>query len=63
MARRREALLRRYLKRLGITLTAYREWVGDRKNEPVEAFFEWNSNWTVSQWKKLVREHRARMRG
>ena len=61
MARSKETLLRRYLKRQGISLDTYRAWVGAANGEPVEHFFTMNPTWDVVKWKILVQENRRRV--
>lgn len=61
--RSRETLLRRHLKRQGISVHDYRAWVGAPATESVEDFFLANPTWDVAKWKALVIENRARVRG
>ena len=61
MARSKETLLRRYLKRQGISLDTYRAWIGAIGNESVEHFFVMNPHWDVPKWKILVQENRRRV--
>ena len=60
--RSQETLLRRYLKRHGISIHQYRAWVGAPATESVEDFFVANPSWDVSKWKALVVENRAHVR-
>ena len=59
MPRSREVLLRRHLKRHGISLEQYRLWVGAKAGEPIEHFFVMNPTWDVGKWKQLVWENAA----
>lgn len=63
MTRSRETLLRRHLKRHGISIHDYRTWVGAPDTERVQDFFIMNPDWTESRWKKLVVENRRRVAG
>lgn len=62
MPRSQETLLRRHLKRHGISIDQYRIWVGAKAGEPVEHFFVMNPDWDVSRWKALVWENATRVR-
>ena len=53
--RPRTARMKRFLKKLGIPLSAYYRWSGD---QPLNAFVKENPNWTGRAWEVLVLENR-----
>ena len=60
--RSQETLMRRHLKRQGITIQQYRIWTGSPDSEGVMDFFKLNPGWDIARLKELIVENRAHIR-